>query len=117
MFFGIPKEVRPLEFRVGLTPAAVDSLVRQGHQVAIEHNAGLNAGFTDANYEAAGGQIVYTEREVYGRADVVVKVGRPVEAEYDLFNPNQTILSFLHLAVASRDLIAVLEEKKITRKH
>lgn len=114
MNFGIPKEVRPLEFRVGLTPAAADSLVRAGHKVLVEHDAGIHAGFVDEDYRQAGAQVVYAAKEAYGRADVVVKVGRPAEEEYKLFQPYQTIMSFLHLAVASPDLVTVLEKERIT---
>ncbi len=114
MNFGVPKEVRPFEFRVGLTPAAVDTLVRAGHTVFVERGAGLKAGFRDEDYTAFGAQIVYSAKEAYGRADVVIKIGRPTEDEYDNFRPQQTILSFLHLAVASPDLVSILEKEEIT---
>ncbi len=114
MNFGIPKEIRPFENRVSLTPAAVDSLVRAGHTVFFEHEAGQKAGFADEEYVSAGGQLVYTAAEAYGRADVVVKVGRPMEAEYRHFVEGQTIFSFLHLAVASADLLKTLQDCKIT---
>lgn len=114
MNFGIPKEVRPFENRVGLVPAAVDSLARVGHTVFVEHNAGLKAGFTDEEYEAAGAQRVYTASEAYGRAEIVVKISRPTDEEYHTFVPKQTILSFLHLAVASSDLLSTLRKEEIT---
>lgn len=114
MNFGIPKEIRSHEYRVGLTPAAVDSLVRGGHKVFVETNAGKHAGFKNEDYQAMGAQVVYTPQEAYGRADVVVKVGRPAEAEYQYFNPQQVIFSFLHLAVASPDLLTALQTQKIT---
>ncbi|MCB0265515.1 MAG: alanine dehydrogenase [Calditrichaeota bacterium] len=114
MNFGIPKEVRPFEYRVGLTPAAVRSLVRNGHTVYFEHNAGLKAGFTDQEYETAGGKLVYTASEAYGRADVLVKVSRPTEDEYRFFNHQQAIVSFLNLAVASEDLLEQLATSEIT---
>jgi len=114
MNFGVPKEIRPYEFRVGLTPAAVDSLVRNGHKVFVESGAGKHAGFSNENYEKMGAKIVYSSKEAYGRADVVVKVSRPTEEEYDFFVPQQTILSFLHLAVASPDLLTRLKKDQIT---
>jgi len=114
MNFGVPKEIRPYEFRVGLTPAVVDSLVRARHNVFVESNAGKHAGFSNENYEKMGAKIVYSSKEAYGRADVVVKVSRPTEEEYDFYVPQQTILSFLHLAVASPDLLSRLKKDQIT---
>jgi len=114
MIFGVPKEVRPLESRVGLTPVAVDSLIRAGHQVYVEQSAGERAGFSNDDFEAVGAHVVYSPQEAYGRADVVLKVGRPIEDEYKYFISSQTIFSFLHLAVASKDLLNTLLEKEIT---
>src|SRR5690606_23422651 len=85
MEFGIPKEVRDLESRVGLTPAGVSSLIRHGHTVYVEKNAGVGAGFSDETYRHSGARIVYSAAEVYGRADVVVKVTRPTAGEHALF--------------------------------
>ena len=114
MDFGIPKEVRDMEGRVGLTPAGVVLLVGAGHRVFVERNAGAAAGFHDEHYEQVGARVVYTADEAYGRADVVLKVARPTAAEHKLFRNNQAILSFLHLTVASPDLIAALAERAIT---
>ena len=74
MEFGVPREIRDLEKRVGLTPAGVVELVKAGHKVYIERNAGADAGFFDEHYERAGARIVYTPEEAWGRADVVLKV-------------------------------------------
>jgi alanine dehydrogenase len=114
MDFGVPREVRDLESRVGLSPAGVFTLARAGHTVYIETGAGLGAGFSDENYRDAGGKIVYSAQEAYGRADVVVKVTRPTAAEHTLFRPGQTIFSFLHLPVSSPDLLEALTEREIT---
>jgi alanine dehydrogenase len=114
MEFGVPKEVRVLEKRVGLTPAGVAALEAGGHRVYIEHDAGARAGFRDEHYESVGGKIVYTAAEAYGRADVVVKVARPTQQEHKLFKDGQAILSFLHLTVASPDLHAALAKHNIT---
>jgi alanine dehydrogenase len=114
MEFGIPKEVRDLEARVGLTPAGVSGLVRAGHTVYVEKNAGVSAGFSDENYRQSGGQIVYSATEVYGRSDAVVKVTRPTAEEHKLFRSGQSIFSFLHLQVASADLLEALREREIT---
>lgn len=114
MDFGIPKEVRDLEMRVGLTPAGVVSLVKRGQRVYLERGAGAGAGFRDEHYEQAGAQIVYTAEEAYGRADVVLKVARPTAAEHALFRHNQVIFSFFHLTVASSDLVTALAENAVT---
>lgn len=114
MEFGVPREVRVLEQRVGLTPAGVAALTAAGSTVYIEHNAGAAAGFRDEHYENVGGKIVYSAAEAYGRADVVVKVARPTRQEHKLFKDGQAILSFFHLTVASPDLHAALAKQKIT---
>ncbi|WP_420644155.1 alanine dehydrogenase [Candidatus Leptofilum sp.] len=114
MDFGVPREVRDLESRVGLSPAGVSTLAAAGHNVYIETGAGKSAGFSDENYRDAGGHIVYSAQEAYGRADVVAKVTRPTAAEHALFRPGQTIFSFLHLPVSSPDLLEALTERQIT---
>lgn len=114
MNFGVPREVRPYEYRVGLSPATVDALVKADHQVFVERAAGVGAGFPDDAYQEVGAHIVYSPAEAYGRADVVCKVARPTEDEYPHFRAGQTILSFLHLAVASPDLQEALRENEIT---
>ena len=114
MEFGIPKEVRDLESRVGLTPAGVSSLARHGHTVYVEQNAGVAAGFSDETYRTSGAQIVYSATEVYGRSDVIVKVTRPTADEHALFRSGQTLVAFLHLAVASPDFIEALTSSEIT---
>lgn len=112
--FGVPKETRDLETRVGLTPAGVTALTQAGHTVYVETETGQGAGFHDEAYRHAGAQIVYSASEVYGRADIVAKITRPTATEYQYFRPNQILFSFLHLAVASPDLLQALESHEIT---
>jgi alanine dehydrogenase len=114
MEFGVPKEIRDLEMRVGLTPAGVTALVRAGHRVYVEREAGAGAGFSDDAYRYAGAELVYSAAEVYGRADAVVKVTRPTAPEHQHFRQGQMILAFFHLPVSSPDLPRVLVEKEIT---
>lgn len=114
MDFGVPKEVRDLEKRVGLTPAGVLALSQAGHAVYVQREAGSGAGFSDEDYRHAGAQVVYSAAEAYGRADVVVKVTRPTTADQPLFRPRQTIFSFLHLTVSSPDLFDALVDRQIT---
>ncbi len=112
--FGIPREVRELEMRVGMTPAGVLALTQAGHTVYVEREAGLGAGFQDDDYRHSGAQIVYNAEEVYGRSDIIAKIARPTSKEHAFFQPHQTIFSFLHLAVASPDLLQALTEHEIT---
>lgn len=112
--FGVPHEVRDLEMRVGLTPPSVLALVEAGHSVYVERDAGTGAGFRDQDYREAGAKIVYSPAEAYGRADVVCKIGRPTELEYKYFRAGQIILCFLHLQVASPDLLHALRQGNIT---
>lgn len=114
MEFGVPKEVRDLEMRVGLTPAGVLALSQAGHAIYVERDAGAGAGFSDEEYAQAGAQIVYSVAEAYGRADVVVKVTRPTAREHPLFRNGQILFSFLHLSVASPDLFEALVQAQIT---
>ena len=114
MEFGVPREIRDLEMRVGLTPPGVLALTQAGHTVYVERDAGLGAGFTDEHYRQAGAQIVYSTAKTYGRADVVAKVARPTAAEHRLFRPGQAICAFMHLRVASPDLFNALTEREIT---
>ena len=112
--FGVPKEVRDLEMRVGLTPAGVLALTQADHTVYVEKKAGIGAGFRDEDYHRAGATIIYNTAELYGRSDIIAKVTRPTAEEYHLYHPQQIIFSFLHLAVASPDLLQALTEQEIT---
>jgi len=110
----IPKERRLHEFRVGLSPNGVNLLSKSGHKCFIEHNAGLGAGFTDDVYMQAGGNIVFSSHEIFGRADLILKVARPTLEEIDWMRPNTTIAGLLHLRSAKRDKIEKLISKNIT---
>jgi alanine dehydrogenase len=114
MNIGIPKERRPFEFRVGLTPAGVEALCQNSHVVFVEHEAGLGAGYTDKEYENAGGRIAYSMEEVFGRADYLLKFARPTDQEMDLIQPNTTFLGYLYLASARQSKVDVLLKDKIT---
>jgi alanine dehydrogenase len=114
MNLGIPKEVRDFEQRVGLTPAGVFALTSAGHRVYIEHDAGAAAGFGDDDYRNVGAEVLYSAEEVYGRTEVIAKVARLTEKEYPCLRAGQTIFSWMHLAVASRDLAETLKDCRIT---
>ena len=114
MRFGIPKETLYEEKRVALAPAGVDTLVRAGHTVYIESGAGLGSHFSDEEYRATGAQIVYSAEEAFTRSEVVVKVAPLLESEAEMLQENQTLFSFLHLAIGKRKIIDHLLKKKIT---
>ena len=115
MIIGIPKERRPNEYRVGLSPAGVQLLLESGdHQCYVEHEAGKGAGFSDLEYERAGARVVYSADEVFGRADLLLKLTRPIKEELEWVRPNAAVAAFLHLASARKDKLDLLVEKKIT---
>lgn len=114
MRFGIPKETLYEEKRVALAPAGVDALVRSGHIVYIESGAGLGSQFTDDEYRRVGAQIVYSEEEAFARSEVIVKVAPLTEPESEMLQENQTLFSFLHLAISKKKILEQLLKKKIT---
>ena len=97
MIIGVPKEIKTREYRVGMTPAGVKSLVTRGHRVLVERSAGEGAGIQDADYVTAGATMVATAKEAWG-ADMVVKVKEPLPAEYGFFRENLVLYTYLHLA-------------------
>jgi alanine dehydrogenase len=114
MNIGIPKEKRTFEFRVGMTPAGVQMLTQHGHTCYIEHEAGLGAGFSDREYEQAGGRIVYSAHEVFGRADLLLKVARPLFEELEWLRPKTVVAGLLHLASSRKDKIDMMQTKGLT---
>lgn len=97
MEIGVPKEIKDQEFRVGLSPASVQALSQQGHQVFVETNAGIGAGFPDQDYLQVGAKIVPTADQAWSR-ELVVKVKEPLSAEYNLLQSGQILFTYLHLA-------------------
>jgi len=98
MRIGVPKEIKTLEFRVGMTPAGVHEVVHDGHEVIVETNAGAGIGVTDADYERAGAKVVGTAKEVFAKADMIVKVKEPQLHECAMLRPDQVLFTYLHLA-------------------
>jgi len=112
MVIGIPKEIKNNEYRVGLTPACVQALVLEKHQVVIENNAGAESGISNEDYLSAGAVIKLTPQEIYEQADMIIKVKEPLEQEYDLMRENQIIYTYFHLA-SNCALTKKLMEKKV----
>jgi alanine dehydrogenase len=114
MDIGIPKQRRPFDFRVGLTPMGVEILTRLGHRCYVESSAGQGSGFEDERYRRAGAQIVYRAEEVYGRSEMILSVSRPLIPEFDLLQEGQILCGFLHLAVAHPGKIDILLNRHVT---
>lgn len=98
LFLGIPKEIKTLEKRVGLTPNAVKVLNSQGFKVLVESNAGFASGFSDTEYEKAGAVIVATAKDLYAQAQVIQKVKEPLSSEFEFLRSEHILFCFLHLA-------------------
>lgn len=107
MRIGVPTEIKNNENRVAMTPAAVDALVRRGHDVTLQQGAGLGSGFSDDAYTLAGARLAATAAEVWETADLLVKVKEPIAAEYGYLRADQTLFTYLHLA-ADRPLTEAL---------
>ncbi len=114
LVIGIPKEHRPFEYRVGMTPMGVSLLTAQGHACYVETGAGVGSGFSDAEYVKAGAQIAYGIDEVFRRADLILKVQRPTEEEVSWMAGNQVIMAFMMLVSARENRVRAMEEKGIT---
>ena len=98
MRIGIPSEIKNREYRVGLSPASVRELVANGHQVAVQKDAGLAIGFSNEDYEKAGADIAPDAEQVYAGSDMIVKVKEPQAVELKMLRENQIIFTYLHLA-------------------
>ena len=109
MHIGCPKEIKPQEFRVGITPSAAQEAISHGHKVSIETGAGRGAGFDDADYVAAGADIVASAKEIFAIADMIVKVKEPQAVERKMLRDGQLLFTYLHLAPdpeQTKDLLA-----------
>ncbi|EUA55548.1 alanine dehydrogenase/PNT, N-terminal domain protein [Mycobacterium intracellulare 1956] len=100
MRVGVPTETKTNEFRVAITPAGVAELVRRGHDVLVQTGAGEGSAIADSEFKAAGAQLADTAEQVWGDADLLLKVKEPVPAEYELLRRNQILFTYLHLAAS-----------------
>ncbi|RJP35064.1 MAG: alanine dehydrogenase [Phycisphaerales bacterium] len=103
MIVGVPKEIKTHEYRVAVTPVGVDELVRRGHRVLVEHDAGIGSGITDDEYRAVGATIVQTPAEVFAEANMIVKVKEPLAGEWPMMRQGQVMFTYFHFA-ADREL-------------
>ena len=113
MKVGIPKEIKNNENRVGMTPAGVAELVKNGHEVFVQHTAGEGSGFPDEQYTAVGAKILPTIEDVYATADMIVKVKEPIKPEYKLIRKGQLLFTYFHFASDEELTKAMIESGSV----
>ena len=113
MKIGVPKEIKPQENRIGLTPESVKILVSEGHEVLVENNGGFEAGFDNDQYKKAGAKIVNNAADIFNDAEIIVKVKEPQKAEVKMIRENQIVYTYLHLAAAKELTEGLIKSKSI----
>ncbi len=113
MIVGVPKEIKPNENRVGITPAGVMEFVHHGHSVIIEKNAGVGSGIEDKDYEEAGATIVDSAKEVFDNAEMIMKVKEPQPVEIEMIKEGQIIYTYLHLAPDKEQTLGLMNKKAV----
>jgi alanine dehydrogenase len=113
MIVGILKEIKIAEKRVSMTPGGVFAMVRQGHELLVEKNAGAGTGYPDAEYVAAGATIIDTPAGVFEKSDMVMHVKEPQPSEYDMIREDQIVFTYLHLAADEQQTMALIKSKSI----
>ena len=113
MKIGVPKEIKPQENRIGLTPDSVKTLTSDGHDVLVENNGGFEAGFDNDQYKAAGAKIVDKAEDIFNDAEIIVKVKEPLSNEVKMLRENQIIFTYLHLAAAKELTQGLINSKSI----
>lgn len=113
MIIGVPKEIKNNENRVALTPAGAAEFRKNGHKVYVQSTAGQGSGFEDSEYEAVGATILGTIEEVYGIAEMIVKVKEPIASEYGLIKENQLLFTYFHFASSEELTHAMLKSNAV----
>ena len=113
MKIGVPKEIKPQETRIGLTPDSVKVLVSEGHKVLVENNGGYEAGFENDQYIKAGAKIANNVSDIFNDSDIIVKVKEPQKKEVEMIRENQIVYTYLHLAAAKELTEGLLKSKSI----
>ena len=113
MLIGVPKEIKPQENRIGLTPESVKTLVSEGHEVLVENNGGFEAGFDNDQYTKAGAKIANSAADIFNDAEIIVKVKEPQKAEVEMIRENQIVYTYLHLAAAKELTEGLIKSKSI----
>ena len=113
MKIGVPKEIKPQENRIGLTPESVKTLVSEGHEVIVENNGGFEAGFENEQYKNVGAKIANSASDIFNDAEIIVKVKEPQKVEVDMIRENQIVYTYLHLAAAKELTEGLIKSKSI----
>ena len=113
MKIGVPKEIKPQENRIGLTPDSVKTLVSEGHEVLVENNGGFEAGFDNDQYKDAGARIIEKASDIFNDAEIIVKVKEPQRVEVEMIKENQIVYTYLHLAAAKELTEGLVKSKSI----
>ncbi len=113
MRIGVPKEIKPQENRIGLTPESVKTLVSEGHEVLVENNGGFEAGFDNDQYKNAGAKIIEKATDIFNDAEIIVKVKEPQKVEVEMIKENQIVYTYLHLAAAKELTEGLVKSKSI----
>ena len=113
MKIGVPKEIKPQENRIGLTPESVKTLVSEGHEVLVENNGGFEAGFENDQYTNAGAKIVNSAADIFNDAEIIVKVKEPLSNEVKMIRENQIVFTYLHLAAAKELTQGLINSKSV----
>lgn len=113
MLIGVPKEIKTNENRVALLPVGAQILINNGHKVVVETNAGFGSGFSDDDYKSVGAQIANQPEEIFGSADMIMKVKEPINKEYTLIREGQIIFTYFHFAASKELTEAMMKNKSI----
>ena len=113
MKIGVPKEIKPQETRIGLTPDSVKDLVSNGHEVLVENNGGFEAGFENSHYTSAGAKIIDKVEDIFNDSEIIVKVKEPLSNEVKMIKENQIVFTYLHLAAAKELTQGLINSKGV----
>ena len=113
MKIGVPKEIKPQENRIGLTPDSVKVLISNGHQVLVENNGGFEAGFYNDQYKSVGAKIIDKAEDIFNDSDIIVKVKEPLSNEVNMIKENQIVFTYLHLAAAKELTEGLIKSKSV----
>ena len=113
MKIGVPKEIKPQENRIGLTPDSVKILTSNGHEVLVENNGGFEAGFYNDQYKRVGAKIIDKAEDIFNDSDIIVKVKEPLSNEVKMIRENQIVFTYLHLAAAKELTEGLIKSKSI----